>query len=773
MTESAHELDPKLAHSLEQPEETQFSYQEKLHGFIAQAEKAYANAAASLEKTLGGLKKLFTSGESEQSAEMESSSLPASANQESPTPEVHLQGQEFTVEIATPESVESVEALQEEARAITSETLEKVSGQLGSNEGGWYEDQVTQQRFYTKFYKNPDQARVEYIANAIYEKLGIHAVHAQLLEMGGQLAIASEEVAGAQATWRDEQQQSADVRNGFVADAYLGNWDVVGLNYDNIVKGSDGALYRIDNGGSMTFRAQGGVKEFSPDSIPELENMRKPEFPAGKVFDSLAEDDLRTQAEQVVNKLDDAFIEEVVAKAGLRGPLAEQITVALKGRRQVLVERFGIADSSEHPRRTTRLPRAISRLQEIHERISLEHDPFPKVEIVADRDSIEGQQMSIVENLIENRYEVVFKLTEAQYNRVTQQLFAQDRTNPIPTNAIVYAGRGDSYSAGHSWHLTHGNIAMEVAQKTEWRSLHGQVRMFIPKTGDEPLDPEKMNDDVQSACRELLGIEDALAEPDEASMREYKNARYTWHHKLPEVDPNTFMGIEKRLHRDEVFPEYSTIVEQDKHKEYQEQYGRYFFRHKLHNPDTLTRIIKSGGLMATHERLRRGMLVYGMSSGQDMGTGGADSVFLRHYTEGGKAVDEKNYSDTSPFTEELTLVFKNRIADRTDWYAYAHDEYGGTEKEKMQNRLSPNQLFEQTLKRGNSPYWKNEEMFRTGIRIEDIGAVITTSSSAREDALQRLQEAGISEVNGKPIEEFVIVVEFGVEEAIRIASDGE
>ena len=46
----------------------------------------------------------------------------------------------------------------------------------------------------------------------------------------------------------------------FAADALLGNWDVAGMGMDNILVGPDGIPLRIDNGGSLRFRAQGAAK---------------------------------------------------------------------------------------------------------------------------------------------------------------------------------------------------------------------------------------------------------------------------------------------------------------------------------------------------------------------------------------------------------------------------------------------------------------------------------------------------------------------------------
>src|SRR3989344_3845567 len=92
-------------------------------------------------------------------------------------------------ETVLPEDKKEVEQIQVVAEEIYNGTLRKISEQLGSNEGGWYEDEETGKKYYIKFYKNPNQARVEFISNAIYKKLGIGAVDSQIMEMGGKIAI--------------------------------------------------------------------------------------------------------------------------------------------------------------------------------------------------------------------------------------------------------------------------------------------------------------------------------------------------------------------------------------------------------------------------------------------------------------------------------------------------------------------------------------------------------------------------------------------------------
>lgn len=75
------------------------------------------------------------------------------------------------------------------------------------------------------------------------------------------------------------------LRADFTADAYLQNWDVVGLELDNILVDKKGVPWRIDNGGALRFRAQGAPKldGFMNPFAEELWTMRE-RGRAGEIF---------------------------------------------------------------------------------------------------------------------------------------------------------------------------------------------------------------------------------------------------------------------------------------------------------------------------------------------------------------------------------------------------------------------------------------------------------------------------------------------------------
>jgi hypothetical protein len=223
----------------------------------------------------------------------------------------------------------------------TAPTLIKVGRQEGSNEGGWYSS-GDNERKYIKFYTDPNQGRMEFIANEVYGVLGIPAVKSEIVEVDGKEGVASKEIPGHHRVSTAEIKRSDDVKNGFVADAFLANWDVVGLVYDNIERGADGRLYRIDSGGVLTFRAQGGEKFYNPDSIGELDTLRNPYInpQSSNIFGELTEADITQQAHNLVENLSDEVIEGIISRAKLPTHLAEVVREGMKGRKEFLRQNY-------------------------------------------------------------------------------------------------------------------------------------------------------------------------------------------------------------------------------------------------------------------------------------------------------------------------------------------------------------------------------------------------------------------------------------------------
>ena len=96
---------------------------------------------------------------------------------------------------------------------------------------------------------------------------------------------------------------------GFVVDALLGAWDVVGLAKDNIIIDKAGVPIRIDVGGSLEYRAQGKKKEKEEWSdakgVPELTTLLDPKMnpQSAEVFQDVSLGDIMKQVDKLPSSL--------------------------------------------------------------------------------------------------------------------------------------------------------------------------------------------------------------------------------------------------------------------------------------------------------------------------------------------------------------------------------------------------------------------------------------------------------------------------------------
>ena len=195
--------------------------------------------------------------------------------------------------------------------------LKKLSGKKGSNEGGLYRDVKTQARHYIKW-PAESHARMEYLANLLYRVAEVPAPDVRLIKFGGKTALMSDWLEDTKPMSAEEMKKHPDVRDNFVVDAWLANWDVVGMSADNIVLGPGGKAYRIDPGGSLLYRAKGGLKPSFGEKVTELETMlqgsKNPQ--AAKVFGDLSKADMKKLATRVTD-ITDSQIDEAVDRAGI------------------------------------------------------------------------------------------------------------------------------------------------------------------------------------------------------------------------------------------------------------------------------------------------------------------------------------------------------------------------------------------------------------------------------------------------------------------------
>lgn len=397
-------------------------------------------------------------------------------------------------------------------------------------------------------------------------------------------------------------------------------------------------------------------------------------------------------------------------------------------------------------------------------------------EIICDRDHIENQRVDVVENLENQTLEYRFKLREplAEISELGQKLRTESREKDgvaelqsgtsvrlgeityrdLETkrefrlcDALVFERNGVKVSLADATarELGDGVVSRKRNTSNLVRAAIGLVQMEVPKAMDETTAQQTMGE----IFRQDLGVEDALDEVSERAERDYKIARLKWQYKLDDLDAEQLERAEK-LTRREVFPGYSTFVESGKHNEYLAKYGEDVRAvHMLNSMsvDSVYRVLTTG-LMSTTERFSRGVVKNGISSVLDIDSGGADNVFTRIMN-----------AEQRSKIQNHAVVLKPEIFDRTDWYAYNVDSYGSTNEAHFAGRLAPEEIFRRTM--GDLKHYSadNEQMFRTGIGVDYIEA-IEVDELDRDELLEGLREKGLSEVNGRPIEEVIVAREF-------------
>jgi len=276
---------------------------------------------------------------------------------------VREQSNEFGVETivqvrradaAAPEAPSAATAYDPDADDI--ETWSRTGGQAGSNPGGFYET-PDGRRYYVKSPRSQSHAENEVLASAFYEMLGVPAARVRLGREDGDTRIVSTLIEDADTGDFEFRVDGGDteyldkVRQGFVADAWLANWDSVGLVYDNIVTDGNGDPVRLDPGGSLMYRARGAEKGSAfGNNVTELDTLRDPDLnpQAASVFGDIDDATLQAAAKRL-RDITPSQIDETVDSIVSDPDDAALLKERLKARRQSILDRFGIQEGQDDP----------------------------------------------------------------------------------------------------------------------------------------------------------------------------------------------------------------------------------------------------------------------------------------------------------------------------------------------------------------------------------------------------------------------------------------
>lgn len=141
---------------------------------------------------------------------------------------------------------------------------------------------------------------------------------------------------------KERQDYYKKLQKGFVLDCLLSNWDVIGASEDNILVTPDKRVVRVDNDGSLNFRAKGREKELSEflesNTVSEIDSFRDPSRnpSTAKVYRGITDDEIRKQVEDIIKNKETIlnFVDYYMLSK------APAIRAALVSRMKNLEERF-------------------------------------------------------------------------------------------------------------------------------------------------------------------------------------------------------------------------------------------------------------------------------------------------------------------------------------------------------------------------------------------------------------------------------------------------
>lgn len=320
---------------------------------------------------------------------------------------------------------------------------EQVGGQTGSNEGGLYRD-AEGNEYYVKF-PPQKQLRNELLASALYEKAGVPVGRVYLgRDADGNEVLVSPMLENPEPLRDNLDNPDAieQAQANFAADAWLNNWDSVGLVFDNMVVADSEflgrELYRIDAGGALLFRAQGGDKEL-PEDVKLIDSLRNPDVnqQAATVYGGMTDEDIKFSVQKMLPGATDENIDELVDAAFPDDTeTANLLKDRLKSRRDYLVERFKpvTPDMAEQAAEGAARDYA-EQLQEAQEKVD---EAFANNPLVLDFDGdIEAQ----INDALENERDLVFSYNGV--DRIVRPVSIETNENTGNTNISAVDGEGN------------------------------------------------------------------------------------------------------------------------------------------------------------------------------------------------------------------------------------------------------------------------------------------------------------------------------------------
>jgi hypothetical protein len=332
-------------------------------------------------------------------------------------------------------------------------------------------------------------------------------------------------------------------------------------------------------------------------------------------------------------------------------------------------------------------------------------------------------------------------------------------------DAIVESGSNMDTVSTRMW--SEGDSELHLAAGTDKYSYMGGVYAKVkPKAGQTPA----------QALAELLdkakpGLsKEVLRDPTPEERDIVRLSRLYWTldpHGSDALDENegdrTLVGLKEKLKKlgikdedlenieeQEVLPGYSTPVLKGRWKKVAK--GQLKFLENGISDTSAALSVLETGLLGIHERNLHGIPKNGVSYHEDINTGSGDGILTQPVAEAGL-----NYGITSQAWHKMyQAILVPDVMDRLDVYSHPSDHFGACKKgdHRWDNRSSVDTQYNGLA---GSHKTGMETSFRRGVQVEKIARITCQTAHARTELIKAAKKRGLQEVNGVPIDDFIVV----------------
>ena len=247
------------------------------------------------------------------------------------------------------------EVIGEETRGAPIMKSMERKARLGGSTGAELWEDKNGKKWVVKKGATPEHVVSESITDALYKSAGIDVPKQYLIKQDDGSIFKVSEFQDPDSVLLSDLKRTDPARykviknklaDNFIYDVLFENWDVIGLEYDNIMVTPQGKIMRIDNGSGLKFRAQGGPKKFL-GNLDALNSLRNASInpSSAEIFGGLTDKDLKKQFKKALKKKEKilAVLDRHIAKS-FESDHALTLTEDYTAIRNAMQERFSMME---------------------------------------------------------------------------------------------------------------------------------------------------------------------------------------------------------------------------------------------------------------------------------------------------------------------------------------------------------------------------------------------------------------------------------------------